>query len=204
MTKKLDNNKIETLEGEENMSTQETYTQKKSLKRFIKPLAIGAVVVALAGGGAAYAHGQYEQSQRAKINEAYSKVKINVVAPTNNSQTSSDQNSTDNNSTDSNNQNTTNTTQTPQQAKTQDEIKQIVADTIGVDQNSITFDRIKPDFGGDDDFRHDWKKGKFNQNNNNNNNQVRYTYEVEARANNLEYDLEIDALTGQVLDVDID
>ena len=80
-------------------------------RNFLKPLIIGAIAVVITGGVGAYAYDKYETTQRAKIQEAYSNVKMNVATQT------STQNSGDGSS------NTNITQQNPQNAKSQEEIR---------------------------------------------------------------------------------
>ena len=180
MTKKTNNNEIETLEGvyEEIMNEQYEYNeQSQKIKRnFLKPLIIGALAVVVTGGVGAYAYDKYETSQRTKIQEAYSNVKMNVGSQTN-------QNNNDGNNNNNSQQNT-------QNAKSQQEIRSIVADAISVDEQNINFVKIKPKY--EDDYAPQ------------NNGVSLYVYKVEARANGLEYDVVVDAVSGKILKVEID
>ena len=100
MTKKTNNNEIETLEGvyEETMNEQYEYNEQpqKTKRNFLKPVIVGALAVVVTGGVGAYAYDKYETSQRAKIQEAYSNVKLNVGQQTN--QNNSGNNNNSNNS----------------------------------------------------------------------------------------------------------
>ena len=180
MTKKTNNNEIETLEGvyEEIMNEQYEYNeQSQKIKRnFLKPLIIGALAVVVTGGVGAYAYDKYETSQRTKIQEAYSNIKMNVGSQTN-------QNNNDGNNNNNSQQNT-------QNAKSQQEIRSIVADAISVDEQNINFVKIKPKY--EDDYAPQ------------NNGVSLYVYKVEARANGLEYDVVVDAVSGKILKVEID
>ena len=180
MTKNINNNEIETLEGvyEETMNDQYEYNEqpRKSKRNFLKPLIIGALAAVLTGGVGAYAYDKYETAQRAKIQDAYSNVKMNVESQTN-------QNNNDGNNNNNSQQNT-------QNAKSQQEIRSIVADTISVDEQNIDFVKIKPKY--EDDYAPQ------------NNRVPLYVYKVEARANGLEYDVVVDAVSGKVLKVKID
>ncbi len=180
MTKKINNNEIETLEGvyEETISSNNQYNEqpKKAKRNFLKPLIIGALAVVVTGGVGAYAYDKYETSQRTKIQEAYSNVKMNVGSQTN-------QNNNDGNNNNNSQQNT-------QNAKSQQEIRSIVADAISVDEQNINFVKIKPEY--EDDYAPQ------------NNGVSLYVYKVEARANGLEYDVVVDAVSGKVLKVEID
>ena len=180
MTKKTNNNEIETLEGvyEETMNEQYEYNEQpqKTKRNFLKPLIIGALAVVVTGGVGAYAYDKYETSQRVKIQEAYSNVKMNVGQQTN-------QNNNDGNNNNNSQQNT-------QNAKSQQEIRSIVADAISVDEQNINFVKIKPKY--EDDYAPQ------------NNGVSLYVYKVEARANGLEYDVVVDAVSGKVLKVEID
>ena len=51
-------------------------TETKRKRNFLKPLIIGALAVVVTGGVGAYAYDKYETAQRAKIQEAYSNVKM--------------------------------------------------------------------------------------------------------------------------------
>ena len=180
MTKNINNKEIETLEGvyEETMNDQYEYNEqpRKSKRNFLKPLIIGALAAVLTGGVGAYAYDKYETAQRAKIQDAYSNVKMNVESQTN-------QNNNDGNNNNNSQQNT-------QNAKSQQEIRSIVADTISVDEQNIDFVKIKPKY--EDDYAPQ------------NNRVPLYVYKVEARANGLEYDVVVDAVSGKVLKVKID
>ncbi len=180
MTKKTNNNEIETLEGvyEETMNEQYEYNEQpqKTKRNFLKPLIIGALAVVVTGGVGAYAYDKYETSQRTKIQEAYSNVKMNVGSQTN-------QNNNDGNNNNNSQQNT-------QNAKSQQEIRSIVADAISVDEQNINFVKIKPKY--EDDYAPQ------------NNGVSLYVYKVEARANGLEYDVVVDAVSGKILKVEID
>ena len=180
MTKNINNKEIETLEGvyEETMNNNNQYNEqpKKTKRNFLKPLIIGALAVVVTGRVGAYAYDKYETSQRTKIQEAYSNVKMNVGSQTN-------QNNNDGNNNNNSQQNT-------QNAKSQQEIRSIVADAISVDEQNINFVKIKPEY--EDDYAPQ------------NNGVSLYVYKVEARANGLEYDVVVDAVSGKVLKVEID
>lgn len=174
MTKNINNNEIETIEGTyvENIEYENQYNEqpKKTKRNFLKPLIIGALVVVVTGGVGAYAYDKYETAQRSKIQDAYSNIKLNTG-----------------NQTDSNNNGNNNNTQN---AKTQQEIRSIVADAISVPEQNINFVKIKPKY--EDDYAPQ------------NNGSSLYVYKVEARANGLEYDVVVDAVSGKVLKVEID
>ena len=205
MTKNINNNEIETLEGvyEETMNDQYEYNEqpKKAKRNFLKPLIIGALAVVVTGGVGAYAYDKYETSQRAKIQEAYSNVKLNVGQQTNqnnsgnnnnsnNSDNGSNSNSQNDNQSSNVQNNNINTQQNVQNAKTQQEIRTIVAQAISTSEQNINFVKIKPKY--EDDYAVQ------------NNGVPLYVYDIEARANGLEYDLKVDAVSGKVLKVEID
>jgi len=175
MTKNINNNEIETIEGTyvENIEYENQYNEqpKKTKRNFLKPLIIGALVVVVTGGVGAYAYDKYETAQRTKIQDAYSNIKLNTG-----------------NQTDSNNNGNNNNTQ--QNAKSQQEIRSIVAEAISVPEQNINFVKIKPKY--EDDYAPK------------NNGSSLYVYKVEARANGLEYDVVVDAVSGKVLKVEID
>ena len=175
MTKNINNNEIETIEGTyvENIEYDNQYNEqpKKTKRNFLKPLIIGALVVVVTGGVGAYAYDKYETAQRTKIQDAYSNIKLNTG-----------------NQTDSNNNGNNNNTQ--QNAKSQQEIRSIVAEAISVPEQNINFVKIKPKY--EDDYAPQ------------NNGSSLYVYKVEARANGLEYDVVVDAVSGKVLKVEID
>ena len=181
MTKNINNNEIETLDGtyeeryEETMNDQYEYNEqpKKSKRSFLKPLIIGSLAVIVTGSVGAYAYDKYEEGQRAKIQEAYSNVKMNVG-----------------NQTAQNNNNNNNTQQNVQNAKSPQEIRSIVAEAISTLEQNINFVKIKPKY--EDDYAPQ------------NNGVSLYVYKVEARANGLEYDVVVDAVSGKVLKVEID
>ena len=179
MTKNIDNNEIETLEGVYTQTTEtehqeENYSQPNKPKRnFLKPLIIGALAVAVTGGAGSYAYNKYEQDKRAKVQEAYSKIKMNVDNQSTNPQNneSTQQNSTSN-------------------IKSQEEIRRIVAQAISIPEGDIYFKKIRTEY--EDDYVYQ------------NNGAPLLIYDIEVRANGLEYDIEIDAVTGKVLKVKID
>ena len=209
MTKKINNNEIETLEGVygETMNSNNQYNDqpKRAKRNFLKPLIIGALAVVVTGGVGAYAYDKYETAQRAKIQEAYSNVKMNVGQQSNNNNGNNNNNSNngdngsnsnsqnDNQSSNvqnNNNNNNINTQQNVQNAKSQQEIRSIVAQAISTPEQNINFVKIKPEY--EDDYAVQ------------NNGVPLYVYEIEARSNGLEYDLKVDAVSGKVLKVEID
>ena len=200
MTKNINNNEIETIEGNytENVHSETQYNEqpKKVKRNFLKPLIIGALAVVVTGGVGAYAYDKYEEGQRAKIQEAYSNVKMNVGNQTvQNNNTANNNNSnngsnSDNQSTNVQNNNNSNTQQNVQNAKSQQEIRSIVAQAISTPEQNINFVKVRPEY--EDDYAPQ------------NNGVPLYVYEVEARANGLEYDVVVDAVSGKVLKVEID
>ena len=209
MTKKINNNEIETLEGvyEETISSNNQYNDqpKRAKRNFLKPLIIGALAVVVTGGVGAYAYDKYETAQRAKIQEAYSNVKMNVGQQSNQNNNNGNNNNNSNNgdngsisnsqndnqsSNVQNNSNNINTQQNVQNAKSQQEIRSIVAQAISTPEQNINFVKIKPEY--EDDYAVQ------------NNGVPLYVYEVEVRANGLEYDVVVDAVSGKVLKVEID
>ena len=200
MTKNINNNEIETIEGNytENVHSENQYNEqpKKTRRSFLKPLIIGALAVVVTGGVGAYAYDKYEEGQRAKIQEAYSNVKMNVgnqTAQNNNTANNNNSNNgsnSDNQSTNIQNNNNSNTQQNVQNAKSQQEIRSIVAQAISTPEQNINFVKVRPEY--EDDYAPQ------------NNGVPLYVYEVEARANGLEYDVVVDAVSGKVLKVEID
>lgn len=209
MTKKINNNEIETLEGvyEETMNSNNQYNEqpKKAKRNFLKPLIIGALAVVVTGSVGAYAYDRYEEAQRVKVQEAYSNVKMNVGQQSNQNNNNGNNNNNSNNgdngsnsnsqndnqsSNVQNNSNNINTQQNVQNAKSQQEIRSIVAQAISTPEQNINFVKIKPEY--EDDYAV------------HNNGVPLYVYEIEARANGLEYDLKVDAVSGKVLKVEID
>ena len=205
MTKNINNNEIETLEGvyEETMNNNNQYNEqpKKTKRNFLKPLIIGVLAVVVTGGVGAYAYDRYEEAQRAKVQEAYSNVKMNVGSQTNpnnnNRDSNLNNNSQDNNQNLNNNnnsapvaQNNNNVQQNTQNAKSPQEIRSLVAAAISTPEQNINFVKIKPEY--EDDYAPQ------------NNGVPLYIYEVEARANGLEYDVVVDAVSGKILKVEID
>lgn len=211
MTKKYEDNRIETVEGEyventNSVNNESTPQPKKSKSRFLKPIIIGALAVVVTGGVGAYAYDKYEQNKRAKVQEAYSKVKMNVDPKTesSNSNNNSSSNTSDSTSdaikkaTDEGIKNIANNVNkaSSEQPKflngtiSQDEVKRIVAEAISTPQDQITFTSIEPKLETDYALQ--------------NNGQGIYIYDVEGRANGLEYEVHINAETGKVLKVDID
>ena len=204
MTKNINNNEIEMLDGtyeeryEETMNDQYEYNEqpKKSKRSFLKPLIIGSLAVIITGSVGAYAYDKYEEGQRAKIQEAYSNVKMNVgnqTAQNNNTANNNNSNNgsnSDNQSTNVQNNSNNNTQQNVQNAKSQQEIRSIVAQAISTPEQNINFVKVRPEY--EDDYAMQ------------NNGMPLYVYEVEARANGLEYDVVVDAVSGKVLKVEID
>ena len=210
MTKKINNNEIETLEGvyEETISSNNQYNDqpKRAKRNFLKPLIIGALAVVVTGGVGAYAYDKYETAQRAKIQEAYSNVKLNVGQQSNQNNNNGNNNNNSNNSDNgsnsnsqndnqpssvqNNNNNNVNAQQNVQNSKSQQEIRSIVAQAISTPEQNINFVKIKPEY--EDDYAVQ------------NNGVPLYVYEVEVRANGLEYDVVVDAVSGKVLKVEID
>lgn len=171
-------------------------TETKRKRNFLKPLIIGALAVVVTGGVGAYAYDKYEEGQRAKIQEAYSNIKMNVgnqTAQNNNTANNNNSNNgsnSDNQSTNVQNNNNNNTQQNVQNAKSQQEIRSIVAQAISTPEQNINFVKVRPEY--EDDYAPQ------------NNGMPLYVYEVEARANGLEYDVVVDAVSGKVLKVEID
>jgi len=208
MTKKINNNEIETLEGvyEETMNSNNQYNEqpKRAKRNFLKPLIIGSLAVIVTGSVGAYAYDKYEEGQRAKIQEAYSNVKMNVGHQTNQNNNNGNNNNNSNNgdngsnsnsqndnqSSNVQNNNNNNTQQNVQNAKSQQEIRSIVAQAISTPEQNINFVKIKPEYEYDYAVQ--------------NNGVPLYVYEVEVRANGLEYDVVVDAVSGKVLKVEID
>jgi len=177
-------------------------------RNFLKPLIIGAIAVVVTGGVGAYAYDKYETAQRAKIQEAYSNVKMNVGNQINQNNNNGNNNNNNNNSNNGengansnsqntdqssnvqNNNNNNSTQQNVQNAKSQQEIRSIVAQAISTPEQNINFVKVMPEY--EDDYAYQ------------NNGAPLYVYDVEARANGLEYDVVVDAVSGKVLKVEID
>lgn len=192
MTKNINNNEIETIEGtyvetienDNQYDNQYNEQPKKTKRNFLKPLIIGALAVVVTSGVGAYAYDKYETAQRTKIQDAYYNVKLNTG-----NQTNSNDNNSGNNSSNNNTQNN-NTQQNTQNVKSQQEIRSIVSEAISVPEQNIKFVKIKPKY--EDDYAPQ------------NNVVSLYVYKVEAKANGLEYDVVVDAVSGKVLKVKID
>ena len=181
-------------------------TETKRKRNFLKPLIIGALAVIVTGSVGAYAYDKYEEGQRAKIQEAYSNVKMNVGNQSaqnnknnnenNNNNSNNEDNGSNSNSQNNNqssnvqNNNNNSTQQNTQNAKSQQEIRSIVAQAISTPEQNINFVKVMPEY--EDDYAYQ------------NNGAPLYVYEVEARANGLEYDVVVDAVSGKVLKVEID
>ena len=195
MTKNINNNEIETIEGtyvetienDNQYDNQYNEQPKKTKRKFLKPLIIGALAVVVTGGVGAYAYDKYETAQRTKIQDAYSNIKLNTGNQTN---SNDNNNSGNNNSNNNNNNQNNNAQQNTQNVKSQQEIRSIVADVISVPEQNINFVKIKPKY--EDDYAPQ------------NNGVSLYVYKVEAKANGLEYDVVVDAISGKVLKVKID
>ena len=190
MTKNINNNEIETIEGTyvETIENDNQYNEqpKKTKRNFLKPLIIGALAVVVTSGVGAYAYDKYETAQRTKIQDAYSNIKLNTGNQTN----SNDNNNSGNNNSNNNNNQNNNAQQNTQNVKSQQEIRSIVADAISVPEQNINFVKIKPKY--EDDYAPQ------------NNGVSLYVYKVEAKANGLEFDVVVDAVSGKVLKVKID
>ena len=196
MTKNINNNEIETIEetyvetieNDNQYDNQYNEQPKKTKRKFLKPLIIGALAVVVTGGVGAYAYDKYETAQRTKIQDAYSNIKLNTGNQTN----SNDNNNSGNNNSNNNNNNNQNNNaqQNTQNVKSQQEIRSIVADAISVPEQNINFVKIKPKY--EDDYAPQ------------NNGVSLYVYKVEAKANGLEFDVVVDAVSGKVLKVKID
>lgn len=195
MTKNINNNEIETIEGtyvetienDNQYDNQYNEQPKKTKRNFLKPLIIGALAVVVTSGVGTYAYDKYETAQRTKIQDAYSNIKLNTGNQTNLNNNNNGDNNTNNNVQNNNNNNTQ---QNTQNVKSQQEIRSIVADAISVPEQNINFVKIKPKY--EDDYAPQ------------NNGVSLYVYKVEARANGLEYDVVVDAVSGKVLKVEID
>ena len=196
MTKNINNNEIETIEGtyvetienDNQYDNQYNEQPKKTKRKFLKPLIIGALAVVVTGGVGAYAYDKYETAQRTKIQDAYSNIKLNTGNQTNSNDNNNSGNKNSNNN-NNNNQNN-NAQQNTQNVKSQQEIRSIVADAISVPEQNINFVKIKPKY--EDDYAPQ------------NNGVSLYVYKVEAKANGLEFDVVVDAVSGKVLKVKID
>ena len=177
--------------------------ENKRKRNFLKPIIIGALAVVVTGGVGAYAYDKYETAQRAKIQEAYSNVKMNVGNQINQNSNNGNNNNNSNNGDNGSNSNSQNTDQSSnvqnnnnstqqntQNAKSQQEIRTIVAQAISTPEQNINFVKVMPEY--EDDYAYQ------------NNGAPLYVYEVEARANGLEYDVVVDAVSGKVLKVEID
>ena len=193
MTKNTNNNEIETIEGtyvetienDNQYDNQYNEQPKKTRRNFLKPLIIGALAVVVTSGVGAYAYDKYETAQRTKIQDAYYNIKLNAGNQTNSNDNNNSGNNSSNNNTQSNN-----AQQNTQNVKSQQEIRSIVAAAISVPEQNINFVKIKPKY--EDDYAPQ------------NNGVSLYVYKVEARANGLEYDVVVDAVSGKVLKVEID
>ena len=197
MTKNINNNEIETIEetyvetieNDNQYDNQYNEQPKKTKRKFLKPLIIGALAVVVTGGVGAYAYDKYETAQRTKIQDAYSNIKLNTGNQTNSNDNNNSGNNNSNNNNNNNNQNN-NAQQNTQNVKSQQEIRSIVADAISVPEQNINFVKIKPKY--EDDYAPQ------------NNGVSLYVYKVEAKANGLEFDVVVDAVSGKVLKVKID
>ena len=74
--------------------------------------------------------------------------------------------------------------------KSQEEVQRIVAQAISTPEGDIYFKKMHTEY--EDDYAYQ------------NNGTPLLIYDIEVRANGLEYDIEIDAVTGKVLKVKID
>ena len=108
---------------------------------------------------------------------------------------STQQNNSNNNASVSNTNNTQQATNNVQQnstsnIKSQEEVQRIVVQAISTPEGDIYFKKIRTE--DEDDYAYQ------------NNGAPLLIYDIEVRANGLEYDIEIDAVTGKVLKVKID
>jgi len=108
---------------------------------------------------------------------------------------STQQNNSNNNASVSNTNNTQQATNNVQQnstsnIKSQEEVQRIGAQAISTREGDIYFKKIRTKY--EDDYSYQ------------NNGAPLLIYDIEVRANGLEYDIEIDAVTGKVLKVKID
>ena len=108
---------------------------------------------------------------------------------------STQQNNSNNNASVSNTNNTQQATNNVQQnstsnIKSQEEVQRIVAQAISTLEGDIYFKKIRTEY--EEDYAYQ------------NNGAPLLIYDIEVRANGLEYDIEIDAVTGKVLKVEID
>ena len=200
MTKKINNNEIETLEGvyEETMNSNNQYNEqpKKTKRNFLKPLIIGALAVVVTGGVGAYAYDKYEENQRKKIQDAYSNVKMNVKSSKENNVGNAEntkQNITNNDSSKTNQENQygkSNQQEFANNTISAQEARRIVAEVVSTPESNIQFSKVSPEYESDYAYQ--------------NNGVPLYIYDVEARANGLEYDVKIDAVSGKILKVEID
>ena len=113
MTKQYNNEERYYGEYEENMEQKgKMENMKNTAKRFIKPVVISLSALLVLGGVGAFAYEKYEDSQKVKVRQA----QTTIIANQANSQNIS--------------------------LKSEDEIKQIVASSLSIDQASITFEEI--------------------------------------------------------------
>ena len=108
----------------------------------------------------------------------------------NNADNGSNSNSQNDNQSSNVQNNNINNQQNVQNAKSQQEIRSIVAQAISTPEQNINFVKIRPEY--EDDYAVQ------------NNGVPLYVYDIEARANGLEYDVVVDAVSGKVLKVEID
>lgn len=195
MSKNINNNEIETIEGTyvetiENDNQYYNEKPKRTRRNFLKPLIIGALAVVVTSGVGAYAYDKYETAQRTKIQDAYSNIKLNTGNQTKSNDNYNSGNNNSNNYNNNNNNQNNNAQQNTQNVKSQQEIRSIVAEAISIPEQNINFVKIKPKY--EDDYAPQ------------NNGVSLYVYKVEAKANGLEYDVVVDAVSGKVLKVKID
>ena len=181
MTKNINNNEIETIdetyeEGyEETMNGQYEYNdQPKKTRRNFLKPLIIGALAVVVTGGAG----------------AYAYDKYETAQRTKIQEAYSNIKMNVGNQSNQNNNNSNNTQQNVQNTKSQQEIRSIVAEAISVDEQNINFVKIKQKY--EDDYAPQ------------NNGVSLYVYKVEARANGLEYDVVVDAVSGKVLKVEID
>ena len=171
----------------DNNYDKEEIKKKKNYFKVAVVLGIGFLVLAGAG---VFAYEKYENAQELKKLEAYSKIRqneSNTNSAQNNNQSASNTNSNQQQTQNVQNQNST--TQNIAM-KTDAELKKIVASAIGVVEENVIITKIQTDYENDYATQ--------------NNGQALYVYEIDANANGLRYDIDIDANTGKVLKVKIE
>lgn len=155
-------------------------TTNLDVKKIVKVSSAGALALILLGGGSAFAYKMYDNSQESKERQAQTSLVQNQAKADNIS------------------------------LKSQDDIKKVVAQTIGTDVASVTFREISLSNGLSDKGKGGKGKNREDSNRENRNTEInstsvhtsatpKYVYNVQASANSMDYRFKVDAETGRII-----